>query len=111
MAQGANNIANGQIVTGLGVGARQWTSAFTLTDTDSATALFTVALTGAMSTSALATSTVAAGSDVAKFTATNATPTVAFTDNGGASHAPTTAPAGYLQVNVGGTSYYMPFWS
>lgn len=153
MAQGAGNTANGQLVTGIGSGSRQWTSTFTLTDVDGATALFSVdlatgnvysagtfttagvvdgggnasisgtlavtgatTLTGALSgstasLSGLLTSTVAAGSDVFKFTATNATPTVAWTDSGAANHAPTTAPAGYLQVKNGSTVHYIPFWA
>lgn len=152
MAQGAGNTANGNLVKGMGSGARQWTDTFTLTDTDGSTALFSVDQTGAVyaagafttagvvdgggnasisgtlsvtgattltgalsgstaSLSGLLTSTVAAGSDVFKFTATNATPTVAWTDSGAANHAPTTAPAGYLQVKNGSTVHYIPFWS
>jgi hypothetical protein len=61
--------------------------------------------------SGLVTSTVAAGSPVLKFILTNATPTVAFTDSGSANHAPTTAPAGYLQIVVGSTPYYIPVWA
>lgn len=81
----------------------------------------TLAVTGAstlhavaattVSASGLVTSSVAAGSPVAAFTATNATPVVAFTDNGTAAHAPTTAPAGYMQVTVGGVARYIPFWA
>lgn len=61
--------------------------------------------------SGLITSTVAAGSPVIKFIATNATPTVAFTGNGSTNTCPTTAPAGYLQIVVGSTAFYMPFWA
>ena len=54
---------------------------------------------------------VTAGSPSAKANATSDTPTVAFTDSGAANHAPTTAPAGYLEVLIGGVSRYIPFWA
>jgi hypothetical protein len=54
---------------------------------------------------------IAAGSPNIKITATSDTPTVAFTDSGAANHAPTTAPAGYIEINVGGSSRYIPFWA
>lgn len=128
MAQGAGNIANGQLVLGLGVGSRQWTSSFKLTNTDGATALFAVDQSGnvtaagtftptggsAFSTASftgLMTSTVAAGSDVFKFTATSATPTVAWTGSGSDNKCNTTAPAGYLQIKNGSTVGYIPFWA
>ena len=54
---------------------------------------------------------IAAGSPSAKANATSDTPVVAFTDSGAANHAPTTAPAGYIEVLVGGVSRYIPFWA
>jgi len=54
---------------------------------------------------------IAAGSPSVKANATSDTPTVAFTDSGAANHAPTTAPAGYLEVLIGGVSKYIPFWA
>lgn len=56
-------------------------------------------------------SPIAAGSPVLKITATNDTPTVAFTDDGTAAKAPTTAPAGYLEILVGSDARYIPFWA
>jgi hypothetical protein len=53
-------------------------------------------------------STISAGSPNLKITATSDTPTVAFTGGG---NAPTTAPAGYVEILVGATPYYMPFWA
>jgi len=53
-------------------------------------------------------SVISAGSPNLKITATSDTPTVAFTGGG---NAPTTAPAGYLEILVGATPYYMPFWA
>lgn len=165
MSQGAGNAANGQLVKGLGSGSRQWTSTFTLTDVDGATALFsvdlatgnvysagtfttagvvdgggnasitgtlevggattldsTLAVTGATTLAAvsattggfsgLVTSTVAAGSPVLKFTATSDTPTVEWTDDGTAAHAPTTAPSGYMEIRDGSNNVrYIPFWA
>lgn len=64
-----------------------------------------------ISASGLVTSSVAAGSPILSFAFTNATPTVAWTDSGAANHAPTTAPAGYLQVRAGGLTYYVPAWA
>lgn len=63
-----------------------------------------------ISASGLVTSTVAAGSPILKFAFTNATPVVAFTGSGSTNTCPTTAPAGYLQVIVGSTAYYIPAW-
>ena len=54
---------------------------------------------------------IAAGSPSAKIIATSDTPTVAFTDSGAANHAPTTAPAGYVEILVGGVARYIPFWA
>ena len=54
---------------------------------------------------------IAAGSPSVKAAATSDTPVVAFTDSGAANHAPTTAPAGYLEVLIGGVSRYIPFWA
>jgi hypothetical protein len=52
-------------------------------------------------------SVIPAGSPSLKITATSDVPTVAFTGGG---NAPTTAPAGYLEILVGATPYYIPFW-
>lgn len=72
----------------------------------------TLAVTGATTLSALLDlSGIAASAAELKIAATSDTPTVAFTDNGGASHAPTTAPAGFLKVTVGAASRYIPFWA
>ncbi len=43
MSQGAGNAANGNLVKGAGCGTRNWNEDFKLTDTDGATALFSVA--------------------------------------------------------------------
>ena len=53
-------------------------------------------------------SAISAGNPNFKITATSDTPTVAFTGGG---NAPTTAPAGYVEILVGATPYYMPFWA
>lgn len=53
-------------------------------------------------------SNITAGSPNFKITATSDTPTVAFTGGG---NAPTTAPAGYLEILVGATPRYIPFWA
>lgn len=54
---------------------------------------------------------VASGSPSIKANATSDTPTVAFTDNGAANHAPTTAPAGYIEILIGANARYIPFWA
>lgn len=69
------------------------------------------ALAGTLDVAGLITSTVAAGSPVVKLTLTSDTPTVAFTDDGTAGKAPTTAPAGYIEIIVGATPYYIPVWA
>ena len=51
---------------------------------------------------------IAASSAALKAVATSDTPSVAFTGGG---NAPNFAPAGYLKINVGGNSRYIPFWS
>lgn len=56
-------------------------------------------------------SNIAAGSPGLKIAATSDTPTVAFTDDGTAAKAPTTAPAGYLEILVGSDARYIPFWA
>lgn len=43
MAQGAGNIANGQLVKGSGTGTHEWREDFVLTDTDGVTPLFKIA--------------------------------------------------------------------
>ena len=43
--------------------------------------------------------------------ATSDTPTVNFDDDGTASKAPDAAPAGYIEVVISGTKYYIPYWS
>ena len=53
-------------------------------------------------------SLITAGSPNVKVTATSDTPTVAFTGGG---NAPTTAPAGYLEILVGANARYIPFWA
>lgn len=62
-------------------------------------------------TGALNVTGVAAGSPSLKVNATSDTPVVAFTDSGAANHAPTTAPAGYIEVLIGASSRYIPFWA
>ena len=54
---------------------------------------------------------IAAGSPSVKANATSDTPVVAFTDSGAANHAPTTAPAGYIEILVGASARYIPFWA
>ena len=53
-------------------------------------------------------SAITAGNPNIKVTATSDTPTVAFTGGG---NAPTTAPAGYLEILVGANARYIPFWA
>lgn len=53
-------------------------------------------------------SAISAGSPNLKVTATSDTPTVAFTGGG---NAPTTAPAGYIEILVGASARYIPFWA
>jgi hypothetical protein len=120
MAEGANNPANGKLIKGAGSGTREWREDFVLTDTDGVTPLFKIAKAdgamaakgvsaGSLAASGLITSTVAAGSPVVKAILTNATPTVVF--GADASHNPSTAPAGFLQILVGSTTYYIPVWA
>lgn len=52
-------------------------------------------------------SAIAAGSPNVKITATSDVPTVVWTGGGSA---PTTAPAGYLEILVGASARYIPFW-
>lgn len=66
---------------------------------------------GRVMTGALDVTGVAAGSPSVKANATSDTPVVAFTDSGAANHAPTTAPAGYLEILIGASSRYIPFWA
>ncbi len=73
-----------------------------------ATTLHAVAAT-TVAASGLITSTVAAGSPVLKLALTTDTPTVAFGVD--ASHNPSTAPAGYVEIVVGTTPYYFPVWA
>lgn len=138
MSQGANNPANTQLVKGAGCGTRQWNENFNLTQTDGVTPYFQVAqatgnttvggtlsVTGAISAtggvsgavaattisaSGLITSTVAAGSPALKVVATNATPTVTWTSSSGTT-INSTAPSGYLQIVVGSTPFYIPYWA
>lgn len=71
-----------------------------------------VLATGArVMTGAIDVTGVPAGSPSMKANATSDTPVVAFTDSGAANHAPTTAPAGYLEISIGGVSRYVPFWA
>lgn len=51
---------------------------------------------------------ISAGNPNLKITATSDVPVVAFTGGG---NAPTTAPAGYLEILVGASSRYIPFWA
>jgi hypothetical protein len=53
-------------------------------------------------------SAISAGAPNVKITATSDTPVVVFNAGG---KAPTTAPAGYLEIDVGGSSRYIPFWA
>ncbi len=73
-----------------------------------ASTLHAVACT-TLAPSGLITSTVAAGSPVLKCALSTDTPTVAF--GADASHNPSTAPAGYLEILVGSTPYYIPVWA
>lgn len=66
-------------------------------------------IAGTCGITGLLTSSVAAGSPVLAFTATSDTPTVVF--GADASHNASTAPAGYLEVSVSGSSRYIPFWA
>jgi len=51
---------------------------------------------------------ITAGSPNLDINATSDTPTVAFTGGG---NAPTTAPAGYMEIVVAGNPRYIPFWA
>lgn len=83
-----------------------------VTGTITASGLVTSAgFTSTGTSSKLDLSATSAGNAVIKFTETNVTPTVAWTDSGSSNHAPTTAPHGYLQVLVGSTPYYIPVWA
>lgn len=54
-------------------------------------------------------SAISAGSPNLKITATSDTPTVAWNALGG--NAPTAAPAGYMEITVGASSRYIPYWA
>ena len=73
---------------------------------------FSISSTGVLSilggAAYLDVSAIDAGNPNLKITATSDTPTVAFTGGG---NAPTTAPAGYLEILVGSTPRYIPFWA
>ncbi len=73
-----------------------------------ASALHAVTAT-TVAASGLITSTVADGSPILKCALSTDTPTVAF--GADASHNPSTAPAGYLEILVGSTPYYIPVWA
>ena len=69
---------------------------------------YTLDVGGTFGVTGLIESTVAAGSPILKAIATSDTPTVAFT---GGANAPTTAPAGYLEILIGANTRYIPFWA
>lgn len=75
---------------------------------DGATTLAALAAT-TIAASGRIDSTVAAGSPILKAALTSDTPTVVF--GADASHNPSTAPAGYLEILVGSTPYYIPVWA
>ncbi len=54
---------------------------------------------------------VAAGSPVMKFTATSDTPTAAWSDYDTNDFVVSTVNAGWMEVDVGGTPYYIPYWA
>jgi hypothetical protein len=86
------------------------TSAGTISGGGSSTGTFaTLVVTGTSSFGGLMTSTVAAGSNVFKFIKTNATPTVTWVGSSGTA-INSTAPAGYLQINDGTATGYIPYW-
>lgn len=53
-------------------------------------------------------SSIAAGNPVVKFTSTTDTPVVVF--DGSGTIFMSTAPAGYLEINDGATTGYIPYW-
>ncbi len=61
-------------------------------------------------TTILDLSTIAAANDAAHIAATTNVPATTFNQNPG-THNPSNAPAGFLQVNVGGASRYIPFYT
>jgi len=80
---------------------------------DSASTIQLESGSGSITVDSLINSSVSAGSPILKFTATSDSPTVVF-GNGGLtnpSYVMSAAPAGYMEVDVGGTPYYMPFWA
>jgi len=76
------------------------------------TSLFSVDEAGLVSllvaTGKIDLTAISAGNPNLVINATSDTPTVAFTGGG---NAPTTAPAGYLEITVAGNSRYIPFWA
>lgn len=83
-------------VTAVGV-ARIWTEKFAVNIAGDVTVKGTVDMTA-----------IAAGTANFTITPTSDTPTVAFTGGG---NAPTTAPAGYIEISVSGNARYIPFWA
>jgi len=54
-------------------------------------------------------SAISAGNKNIKITATSDTPTVAWNTSG--ARVPSTTPAGYIEIDVGGNARYIPFWA
>lgn len=67
---------------------------------------FTWDVQGTLGVTGLLTSTVAAGSPVEKFIATSDTPATTWVAG-----VPSNNPAGFKEIDVGGTSYYMPYYT
>lgn len=89
---------------------RQWLPPFKLVD-NSGNTQFSVSGTGTVGVSGLLDlSAIAAGNANIKATLTNATPAVTWSSSSGTA-INSTAPAGYIQVLVGATTYYIPVWA
>lgn len=86
------NITNGTLSTPTVTGGSWTTGTFAGTP-----AMITLVDLSAMGT----------GNPTIKITATSSTPTVVFA---GGTFGPTTAPEGFMKINVGGSSRYIPYW-
>jgi len=81
---------------------------FVLSDGSNVTRVTVDTTNGNMVLGSIDISSVSAGSPSMKITGTSDIPTVAFTGGGSA---PTTAPAGYMEILVGVTPFYIPYWA
>lgn len=110
MAQGAGNVANGQLVKGLGNGSQQWVSNLELTDSSGVTDLFSVnAATGAVYSAGGYTNTPG-NAQLSGILYSNFVPVSTGSGTGAQTLMSYTMPAGTLQagralrITVGGTT-------